>query len=85
MFVFVYYYASYYRLKGVLLKRSAELEKTLTGLFRINFYGNSSRTESSKIMLLVIISRDGSQSGRMPKLQFDYQDCLPDFKFILTP
>lgn len=32
-------------------------------------------------MLLIIISRDRSQSGRMPKLQFDYQDCLPDFKY----
>jgi len=34
-------------------------------------------------MLLIIISRDRSQSGKMPKLQFDYKDCLPDFKYSL--
>ena len=32
-------------------------------------------------MLLIIISGDRSQSGKMPKLQFDFQDCLPDFKY----
>jgi hypothetical protein len=32
-------------------------------------------------MFLVILSRDQSQSGKMPKLQFDYIDCLPDFKY----
>jgi Family of unknown function (DUF6988) len=32
-------------------------------------------------MHLIILSRDGSQSRKMPKLQFDYQDCLPDFKW----
>lgn len=36
-------------------------------------------------MLLVIISRDRSQSGTMRKLQFDYQDCLPDFNIHSDP
>jgi hypothetical protein len=30
-------------------------------------------------MLLIIISADRTQSGKIPKLQFEYIDCLPDF------
>lgn len=32
-------------------------------------------------MFLIILSHDISQSGKMPTIQFDYQDCLPDFKY----
>ena len=32
-------------------------------------------------MLLIILSGDRTQSGKMPKLQFDFQDCLPEFKW----
>jgi hypothetical protein len=31
-------------------------------------------------MLLVILSGDKTQSGKIPKLQIEYFDCLPDFK-----
>ena len=31
-------------------------------------------------MLLIIISGDRTQSGKIPKLQFEYLDCLPEIK-----
>jgi hypothetical protein len=35
-------------------------------------------------MLLIIISGDRTQSGKIPELQFEYPDCLPDFKRNLS-
>jgi len=43
----------------------------------------SNGVSAMAVMLLIIISDDRSQSGKMPKLQFDYKDCLPDFKYSL--
>lgn len=31
-------------------------------------------------MLLVILAKDGRNAGLIPKIQFEYMDCLPDFK-----
>jgi hypothetical protein len=31
-------------------------------------------------MLLIILSGDGRQSGKMPAIQREFADCLPNFK-----